>query len=174
MVWAFPLLDATKEVLIHAAPGMPPDFWWMTASVLGILALTATIDAFTETVPDGLIFLGLLAVTGTQGMAASWSVAALHLRQAIEAGLLIWVLNFLWYHKFHYDALGMGDAKWTMLAVACFGVMPVVIAWGLGAILAVIYIGGARLARYQVTQVTFAPFLFLGLAAGLYVVRFAS
>jgi prepilin signal peptidase PulO-like enzyme (type II secretory pathway) len=173
IVIASPLLDAAKTVLIHAAPGMPPEYWWMTACILSILALASTIDAFTGIVPDSLIFLGMLAVTGTQGMIASWPVAGTHLRHAVEAGLLVWLTNFLWYAKFHHDALGMGDAKWTMLAVACFGPVPGIFAWGVGSVLAVIFIGASRLVRFQVTQLTFAPFLFIGLTIGLYWVRFS-
>ncbi len=172
MIFAFPFLDKAQSVLVHMAPGMPPGYWWVTACVLLILALTATIDAFTAIIPDILIFLGLLAVTGTQGLYVSWDVAAHHLRQAIMAGGLIWIINLAWYRKFCYDALGMGDAKWTMLAVACFGVMPIVYAWGTGAILATIFIGAAWLARCPMTKVTFAPFLFVGLGVGLYAVRF--
>jgi len=173
MLFDFPFIDAAHTISAHAAPGMPPDFWAVTACVLAILALSATIDAFTSSVPDWLIFLGLFAVTATQGFFVSWEVAGVHLRTAVGAGLLIWTINFIWFKKFNYDALGMGDAKWTMLAVACFGLWPAIYAWGIGAILATIFIGAARLARYQVTQVTFAPFLFIGLCAGLYWIRFA-
>jgi len=173
-MFVVPFIEPVRTVLIHVAPGMPPDYWWVTGGVLAILALAATIDAFTEIVPEKLIFLGLLAVTGTQGLFASWGVAGLHLRQAVEAGLLIWGINFTWYCKFRHDALGMGDAKWTMLAVACFGVMPAVYAWGLGAILATLFISVAHFVRYKIAQVTFAPFLFVGLALGLYWVRFVN
>lgn len=174
MTYALPLLDEAKIVLTHMAPGMPPDFWWVTACILLILALTATVDAFTATIPEALIFIGIFAVVGLQGAYTTWDVAAQHLRLAIGAGALIWVINFAWYRKFGYDALGMGDAKWTMLAVACFGVMPVIFAWGLGAILASAFIGIMRLARYRVTKVTFAPFLFIGLCLGLFGARIGS
>ncbi|MDR3425649.1 MAG: prepilin peptidase [Alphaproteobacteria bacterium] len=154
------------------APNMPPDYWWVTGVVVFILALTATVDAFTATIPELLIFLGLLAVVGTQGRCASWEIAAQHLQQAVIAGLLIWAINFAWYCKFDYDALGMGDAKWTMLAVACFGVTPVLFAWGFGAVLAVIFMEAVRLVGYRISRVTFSPFLFISLGVGLYWVRF--
>jgi prepilin signal peptidase PulO-like enzyme (type II secretory pathway) len=165
-------LNEAKIVLIHVAPGMPPETWWMTACVIFILALAATIDAFTTVIPDVLIFLGLFAVATVQGVCASWEIAALHLREAIIAGVLIWAINFAWFRKFRYDALGMGDAKWTMLAVACFGAEPVIIAWGIGSVLATILIGVFRIFRYRVTEVTFSPFLFVGLSVALYGVRF--
>jgi prepilin signal peptidase PulO-like enzyme (type II secretory pathway) len=167
-----PYLDMIKTVTMHAAPGMPLDMWWVTALVLAILVLAATIDAFTSIIPEALVFAGLIAVTATQGMGASWQIAAHHLRQAVVAGLLIWAVNAAWYMVYRRDALGMGDAKWTMLAVACFGVMPALYAWGLGAIFACVFIGAARLAHHRVTQVTFGPFLLVGLCMGLWWVRF--
>jgi prepilin signal peptidase PulO-like enzyme (type II secretory pathway) len=139
---------------------------------LFILALAATIDAFTEVIPEILIFLGLFAITAVQGVIVSWEIAAHHLQQAIVMGVLIWGINFAWFQKFHYDALGMGDAKWTMLATACFGIDSVVIAWGIGSVLATIFIGLFRLFKYRVTKVTFSPFLFIGLSVALYGVRF--
>jgi prepilin signal peptidase PulO-like enzyme (type II secretory pathway) len=167
-----PFLNEAKVVLVHVAPGMPPETWWMTACVIFILALAATIDAFTALIPEALIFSGLLAVASVQGMYASWEIAALHLREAIIAGVLIWGINFAWFRKFRYDALGMGDAKWTMLAVACFGAEPVLVAWGIGSVLATILIGIFRLFRYRVTEVTFSPFLFIGLSVALFGLRF--
>ena len=166
-----PFLEVPQTLLIHAAPDMPPDLWGMTAFVLGLLALMAVIDAFTSRVPDALVLLGLVTVTGLLGFFASWDVSADQLRLAVAAGVVIWGINEAWYRCRHTDALGMGDAKWTMLAVACFGVMPAVFAWGIGAILAAIFIGTLRLIRRPVTHVTFAPFLFIGLCLGLYWLR---
>ena len=137
-----------------------------------ILGLAATVDAFTELVPEPLIFLGLFAVTAAQGMCDSWEVAGHHLRQAVAAGALIWAINFAWFCKFRYDALGMGDAKWTMLAVACFGIDLGLYSWAIGSVLATIYIGSFRLFKVQVTKVTFSPFLFVALSVVLYLVRF--
>jgi prepilin signal peptidase PulO-like enzyme (type II secretory pathway) len=168
----FFFLGAVKNVVTAMAPAMPLDFWWVTALVLVLLALTATVDAFTSIVPDIFIFIGLVAVTSAQGLGASWSDAAQHLEQAIAAGVLIWAINALWHKKFKHDALGMGDAKWTMLAVACFGIMPAVFAWGVGSLLAVSFIGAAKLGNYTIRRVTFAPFLFVGLIAGLFWLRF--
>jgi prepilin signal peptidase PulO-like enzyme (type II secretory pathway) len=172
MTFAFPYLDQIKTVLIDAAPGMPPEIWWVTACVLLILALAALVDAFTTTVPDVIIFLGLFAITLMQGLFASWEIAAQHLQQAIAVGLFIFAINYAWVKKFHTDALGMGDAKWTMLAVACFGIESAVLAWGIGSVLATIFIGLFRLFKYQMSKVTFSPFLFIGLGLGLYAARF--
>jgi prepilin signal peptidase PulO-like enzyme (type II secretory pathway) len=172
-VFAFPLFDAAKNILAEIAPSMPPDYWWVTACVLFILALTATIDAFTAVIPDILIFLGLLALVATQGMAISWEIAGQHLRQALCAAIAIWALNEIWYWKFHRDALGMGDAKWTMLAVACFGLLPALYAWGIGAILALAFLAVMQITRRKIKHVTFAPFLLAGLCVGLYWIKFA-
>jgi len=174
MSFAFPLLDTVKSILSDTMPGTPPEIWWLAGCVLFVLALTALVDAFTSVIPDIFIFLGLGAVTATLGMTVSWEIAALHLRHALLAGFTIWVINFFWYKKFHHDALGMGDAKWTMLAVACFGFLPGLFAWGVGAILAVFFMGLMYLAHYKITRVTFAPFLFIGLSAGLYWIRFGN
>ncbi|MGB9154249.1 MAG: hypothetical protein WCD70_14310 [Alphaproteobacteria bacterium] len=164
----FSLFDTIRDGLINIAPGMPPNCWGITACILIILMTAALVDIFTGLVPDILIVIGLLTVTGAQGAFASWDIAAHHLAQAIAAGALIWVVNYIWYRLFKRDALGMGDAKWTMLAVDCFGVLPALFAWGLGAILAVAFIATMHLARRKIARVTFVPFLFVGLCFGLH------
>ncbi len=174
MFAVYSFLSEARTFFEQVAPGVPSEGWWVTAGVLAILAMAATIDAFTEIVPELLILLGLMAVTGVQGHWGSWEVAAQNLAYAIGAGLFIWALNFAWFCKFKHDAIGMGDAKWTMLAVACFGIDFGVYAWGVGSVLATIYIGLFRVFKYQVTKVTFSPFLFVGLSVALYIVRFWS
>jgi len=162
------LFNTSQNILTNIAPDMPPELWALTAFVLGLLALMAAIDAFTAIIPDTLVMLGLISVTGLLGIYDSWDSAAHHLQIAIVAGVLIWGVNAAWYRCFRTDAFGMGDAKWTMLVVACLGVMPALLAWGLGAILATIFIGTMRLFRRPIARVTFAPFLFIGLCLGLY------
>ncbi len=163
-----PFLDQAKVFLVNAAPEMPPEMWWVSACVLMILGAAAIADARTGKVPDPLILLGLFSVAAVQGFFLSWDLAALHFRHAVEAGALIWAANFAWYRIFRHDALGMGDAKWTMLAVSYFGVAPAIIAWGVGSVLATIFIGTFRLFNYRISRVTFSPFLFIGLGVGLY------
>jgi len=157
--------------LIHATPGLPPDAWWLPAIVLSLLGCAALVDAFTSTVPDPLIFFGMLAVIATQGIYVGWEFAGWHLALAIMAALVVWAMNELWRAAFDNEAIGMGDAKWTMLAMACFEISPVMGAWGIGAWLALIWIGMARLFRYKMKQVYFAPFLFLGLIVAIYFFR---
>ena len=167
-------MESVHEFFFQIAPLMPPDFWWVTAAVIVILAATAIIDAFTALVPDALILSGLIAVTAAQGFGLSWDIAALHLRHAIAAGIVIWAVNWLWFRFFGRDALGMGDAKWTMLAVACFGSAAALFAWGCGAVVAVIFIALMRVIRHRILHVTFAPFLLIGLCVGVYWLRFAE
>ena len=163
--------DTAKGLLIVTAPDMPPELWAVPAFVLGILLVTAIIDAFTKIVPDVLIFAGLMIATGLLGFFASWDIAAQHLQVAIAVTVAIWGMNELWYRSFHHEALGMGDAKWTLLAVTCFGVIPALLAWGGGAVIAAIFMIGMRLFRCPIKRVTFAPFLLIGLCAGLYWLR---
>jgi prepilin signal peptidase PulO-like enzyme (type II secretory pathway) len=152
-------------------PNMPPEAWWLAALVLLVLGLAALVDTVTSSIPDPLIFLGLVAVTGTQGIYMSWPFAATNLAYALIAAFIVWAINQLWYRFKKVDAIGMGDAKWTMLAVACFGPGPALFAWGFGACLAVLWMGATRIVRFQIARVYFAPFLFMGLAAGLYWLR---
>lgn len=158
-------------LLLHMTPGLPSDLWWLPALVLFILGAAALIDTVSSTIPDPLIFAGLFAVTALQGFYISWPEAGTHLTYALGSALFVWAINQIWYRVTKGDAIGMGDAKWTMLAVSCFDFVPAVFAWGIGACLAVIWIGVTRLARYQVTRVYFAPFLFMGLCAGLWWLR---
>lgn len=167
-MFAFPPLDPIKLVLLNAAPSMPPDIWWVTGLVFLILLLTAGIDAFTATIPDGLIFFGLLAITGMQGFYGSWTLAAHHLGEGMAAGFIIWTINEIWFRITRADALGMGDAKWTMLATACFGWRPALYAWTIGAFVALLWLGAARLCGTRLSRVTFGPFLLIGLCASLY------
>ncbi|MDE1900657.1 MAG: prepilin peptidase [Alphaproteobacteria bacterium] len=170
----FPYEGVVRHVLVQSAPGIPSSLWWATAIVVLVLALTALHDIRTTTIPEAPIFLGLLALTGLLGMEKSWPDAAMHLRHGIEAGLAVWAVNFMWRLFFKNDALGMGDAKWSMLAAACFGLKAVIVAWGIGACLAVLWIAAMHIARRRIAHVTFAPFLCAGLAAGIYALRFAD
>jgi prepilin signal peptidase PulO-like enzyme (type II secretory pathway) len=173
---ALPALTRTFEIVEpffeRSMPEMPPETWWLAALVLLILGLAASIDTFTSNVPDPLIFLGLLALTALQGLEVSWPFAATHLTWALGAAFALWAINQLWYLTFKRDAIGMGDAKWTMLAVAAFDIMPGLFAWGLGACLALIWMGALLIIRRPVNRVYFAPFLFIGLVAGLYWLRY--
>ncbi|MDD3029949.1 MAG: prepilin peptidase [Alphaproteobacteria bacterium] len=159
--------ESLKAVFIQAAPETPQECWPVTFFVIFILAVSAVRDALTKTIPEPLIFFGLFVSVAVLGFSDSWENAAHHLLLGIVACVIIWAINFAWYWKFGYDALGMGDAKWTMLAVTWFGVLPVAVAWGVGSVLATILIGTMRLFRRKIVRVAFSPFLFAGLGVGL-------
>lgn len=162
------IVTAMQTVSLAAAPDLPVEAWWLPVLVLFVLGVSATIDALTGTIPDWVIFLGLAAVVVTQGICVDWPFSAAHLRLAIEAGLGLWLINALWRRALKGDAYGMGDAKWTMLAVSVFDFTPALFAWGAAAVLAVAWIGGARVLKKKVENVYFGPFLFFGLLLGLY------
>jgi len=157
--------------LVHTMPGMPPGSWWLAPVVFLLLAAAAAIDARSARVPDPIIFLGLFLTTATQGSSVDWPFAAHNLTIALAAGCVPYFVNLLWYRIKKRDALGMGDAKWTMLAVDCFGPLPTLIAWFLGAWLALGWMGLAKIRRRPAACVHFAPFLLIGLAAGIYWLR---
>lgn len=167
---SFDLAIVTSAVA-HAAVELPPEAQWLPYLVLVILGAAAAIDSFTSKVPDPLIFFGLLIAVGAEGFYVSWPFAAQHLGYALAAGIAVWVINQIWYRIFKRDAIGMGDAKWTMLAMTCFKVLPVLFAWGFGACLAVVWIGGAWLCKKRLSHVYFAPFLWAGLLVGIYWLR---
>lgn len=162
------ILGKIELFCVLTMPGMPSEVWWLAGLVLLILGLAAMVDAFTATVPDGLVLLGLLAVTLVQGVYVSWPYASHHLVIAIACAMALWGLNHLWYLIFRHDGFGMGDAKWTMLAVACFGFQPALWAWGVGACLAIVWLSLAWIVRHPINRVYFAPFLFIGLIAALW------
>ena len=151
---------------------LPRNIWWLPYLVILALGAAAAIDAVKGLIPDWIIFWGLFIVTATLGFVADWDTSAYHLRLAVAVGIGLWFVNQLWRKKFRRDAIGMGDAKWTMLAVDCFGFYPAVFAWVAGACLALIWLLGARLTRRKIRHVHFGPFLFTGLLMGIYWLRF--
>jgi prepilin signal peptidase PulO-like enzyme (type II secretory pathway) len=166
-----PIIRDIPSVALAAMPDVPPTLWWLPLVVILVLGLSACVDAMTARIPDGLIFLGLLAVTALLGIYVDWPFAAAHLRIAIAAGVGLWFLNILWVKQFGHDAFGMGDAKWTMLAVDCFGIVPALCAWGIGACLGVVWMGLLNLSGRRIKHVYFGPFLFVGLMVGIYWLR---
>lgn len=164
-------LETIKLAGTKATVDTPPDIWWLPYIVLLALGAGAAIDIFKAIIPDWLIFIGLFTVTAALGFYVDWDYSAEHLRLAVAVGIGLWLINLLWRRQFRRDAFGMGDAKWTMLAVACFGFSPALFAWGAGACLAVLWMGGARLAERKIKHIHFGPFLFIGLLVGIYWMR---
>jgi prepilin signal peptidase PulO-like enzyme (type II secretory pathway) len=179
-----PSLDLIKQeaasILDHFAIGLNAETWWLLPlGMLFVLGLTAAWDAWKGRVPDVPIILGLLLTVAIQGIYTEWSIAAEHLAFGLGVALVLWGLNQLYYTLMNMDAIGMGDAKWTALAVANFGWKPALFAWVIGAWLGLgwmgskwlwcrvrgLYIEGEENTR---AYVHFTPFLFVGLLAGIY------
>ncbi len=95
--------------------------------------------------------------------------------------------NPIYYYAFKRDAYGMGDVKWTLLAIATFSINPRLSHGAGGVWLGLLWLGRQswcvgrggcmrgipEKANLSVIRprdhVHFAPFLFAGLLAGLYV-----
>ena len=157
-----------QEFMLHAAPHMPVDIYWVPPLVFLLLFIASIVDAFTGRVPDVIIFLGSFIVTGAIGLVESWPAAAVNLGYGIAAGFIIWMLNEVWFVMRKEDAIGMGDAKWTLLAALCFGWQALVVAWGAGALIAICWMYGARAVGRKISHVHFAPFLLVGLVVGIW------
>jgi prepilin signal peptidase PulO-like enzyme (type II secretory pathway) len=166
-----PSFEALRQAALHSTPAFPPEIWWLPILVLALLGLAAAIDAIKGVVPDILIVIGLFALIAILGFEVSWPFAAGQLGWGIAAAIAIWAINELWFQMLGHEAIGMGDAKWTLLAAAGFGIVPVLFAWGAGACIAVLAMGLLFAARKPVTRLHFAPFLFLGLLVAIYWLR---
>jgi len=166
-------MDVSDIIKILTAD-YPPAVWYVPSLVLVVLALTALYDARTGRVPDLPIALGFLGAICSLAWAADWFVAGERFLYALAAVIVLRLANNLYFKLFHRDAFGFGDAKWTGLAVAGFGIIPVCWAWGIGAWLALIWLGlrrviaALRTAYDGEVYVHFAPFLLLGLVASLF------
>jgi prepilin signal peptidase PulO-like enzyme (type II secretory pathway) len=165
------VLGFIHDFVLKSIVGVPAEIWWFPACVLLVLAATAAIDTFTARIPDLMILPGIIATVMLAGQYVSWTFALHNFAYGVASYFLVWFLNFLWYLAFKRDALGLGDAKWTMMAVSAFGILPVAVAWGIGAWLALVWIFMAKVFRRPIPYVHFAPFLFAGLVGGLWWVR---
>lgn len=145
----------------------PSDLWWVSPVALVALGATAVTDSFTSRVPDAVVIPTTLALLIINIFYRGWEDAALLATVALAFGGVLWLTNALWWVYRREDALGMGDAKWTMAGVIAFGLLPLLWAWGLGALLALTWMGWARLFNKPIARVYFVPFLFLGLLGGL-------
>lgn len=148
------------DVLVTALPQEAP----LLAGLAVMLALfyTAAIDAKTGLVPPvplalaGLLMMAVLISTNSERALT----APLY---ALGFYMAIFLVNELHYQLTERDALGLGDAHWSLVAVLAFGPMAVLMAWGLGAWLAILWLAGRRLAGKAAGQVYFVPFLFVAL-----------
>jgi prepilin signal peptidase PulO-like enzyme (type II secretory pathway) len=179
-----PSLDLIRQeassVIDRFAAGYHAENWWLLpVAMLFVLGLSSTWDACKGRVPDAFIFLGLLLTAAVQGLYTEWSTAAEHLALGLGVAFALWGLNQLYYTLMKTDAFGMGDAKWTALAVANFGLKPALFAWVIGAWLGLGWMGVKGLSRRvrklyaegngeTRTYIHFTPFLFVGLLVGIY------
>ena len=165
------VLTELQRFFVLSMPDMPPDSWWVAAVVLLVLGIAAAIDLVKGIIPDPLIFFGMVGLVAAEGMYVTWPFAAHQMTFGLVFAAVIWGINEAWYRYFKHDALGLGDAKWSLLAVTCFGVVPVLCAWGLGAILGTVWMGILKLIRRPSAHVHFAPFLFIGLIVSLWALK---
>ncbi|MBV8548045.1 MAG: prepilin peptidase [Alphaproteobacteria bacterium] len=160
---------SAAAALYAAMPdGLPEGSVWLALVVLALLLTAAVIDAFKGIVPDPIIFFGTLLVVVTQGFYVTWPFAAHNLTLGLAGCFAIWAINEAWYRFLKHDALGMGDAKWTMLAITAFSIKAALIAWGAGACFAVLWLIGCRIICRKTAHVHFAPFLFIGLLGAIF------
>ena len=163
-----PELSALPAALAHLSPDLPHAAWPLALFVLLILGSTAAYDARTGRVPDPPLFSGLLLTVAVYGFATDWPVAAHRLMLGLGALIVLWGVNHVFYSVTKRDSFGMGDAKWTMLAVTAFGIYPALAAWVVGAWLGLGWMGLRWLCRRKTQMIHFAPFLFAGLLVGLW------
>lgn len=171
--------DHFTHFMARLTPDLPQHAWWLPLIILIILGATAIVDAYKAQVPDIPLFVGVLIVFAAFGLFRNWTSAAEHLGYGFLAALALWGGNELFYRWQGKEAIGMGDAKWTALAVATFGFKPAIIAWIVGAWLGIFWLAVAWILSFtlrllliesnlKIKQIHFAPFLFAGLLAGLY------
>lgn len=154
--------------------GFSPVFGFIPFLVLFFLAVASIADARTGRVPDSVIAVGLFITIASLAWGSGWLLAGERVVYIVAAVLALRLVNYVYFYFCNHDAFGFGDAKWTGLAVAGFGFVPVCWAWVIGAWLALIWMGCRWLWRNVSptygghVYVHFAPFLFLGLILALY------
>lgn len=156
--------------LLASLPGPQPEqAWFLLPVVLGTLGLTALIDARTGRVPDSILFIGYVTALGSSAAYEGWNTAFIRVAMTLAVVAVLWFVNRFFRYLWQRDAFGMGDAKWTGLAVLGLSLSPALWAWIYGAWLGVAWMGLRWLAGLIWPQlrgegyVHFAPFLFIGL-----------
>lgn len=148
---------------IFAGPYGP----WLPGAIYLILLATAAWDARTGIVPNIPLAIGAAAIIVGRFLVEEWPTALVYIAMGFGAWAVIWVFNEIWFRVFKKDAIGMGDAKWTALAVAAFGPVPALFAWLAGSWVAIAWIGLSWLMGHKIKKVYYAPFLLCGLTIGL-------
>ena len=94
---------------------------------------------------------------------------------AIFALFVLWAFNEIYFKICQQDAFGMGDAKWSGVAVFAFGLKTVFWTWCVGAWLGLAWMGARKLLGFvwpplkPEERLHFTPFLFLGLWGVIYI-----
>ena len=161
------VIEYFSTCLQRSAPVLPAQLWWLSGLCLLVLLALAIIDARSHRVPDAIVLAGLAGVRSVLAIFGSIPFAAAHLFKAVVAAFVIFAVNQLWFTVFKHDALGMGDAKWTGLAVSVFGFLPLIYAWGIGAVTASLSIGLHSIMRRPIRRLAFVPYLFIGLVGAI-------
>lgn len=165
-------LHAVHHTLEKIAFGLPAEAFFVPLVILYILSAAALVDARTGRIPDPFILGGLLFLVTMDGLFVNWPFAASRLALGLGAAFALWAVNQLWFKAFGHDSIGMGDAKWTALAVAAFHIKPVLMAWFIGALLGIVWLAllwfwALLTGREKPSHIHFAPFLLIGLTVGL-------
>lgn len=142
---------------------LPADvpLWAGSIAVLALL-YTAVVDARTGLVPPvplAIASLALMAGLVLNGSERAFTAPLYAL--AFYAG--VFLINEVHYRLTQRDALGLGDAHWSLVSVLAFGVPATLMAWGAGAWLGLLWLGMRKLVRKPAGQVYFVPFLFIAL-----------
>lgn len=149
-------------ILSALLPASSP--YWAGAAALAALIYTAIIDARSGRVPPYPLFVaGIIVVVGW--LLVDPSLVAPHVLAAFAGYAAIWSLNMVWRMLYKHDALGMGDASWTCVAVLAYGWQLAVAAWGGGAVLALLFLALRHAIGKPARHVYFAPFLCIALIA---------
>lgn len=144
---------------------------WLPLVVYLVLLGTAAWDARTGIVPNIPLAVAALVFLMGSFIADGWQETAIRGAWGVGAAVAIWAINEIWFRLFGRDAIGMGDAKWTALAIMPFGWFPALAAWFVGSWISVLWIGACYALRIKIRKVYFAPFLFCGLTVGLLIAR---
>lgn len=140
---------------------------WLPFGIGVILFATAAWDARTGIVPNIPLLCGAAAVVAGRFLANGFPDAIMYLALGLGVWAIIWGFNEAWFRLFGKDAIGMGDAKWTALAAATFGIMPALLSWLAGSWLSIMWIILCFVVGKRIRKVYFAPFLFCGLIVAL-------